>query len=136
VIGNSCLILKINHQYQSMHCVGRVFQEELAPSKSRRVSFTNPATTPGLCRGRSRAERHFVEVLQLREKVEAAAIREGRTVAVSIAVEANAPDTAARQADLVNGKAAVGEIRDHDDIVARAACVPVVIDFTLSWLAM
>jgi hypothetical protein len=79
-----------------MHCVGRVFQGELAASKSRRVSFTNPATTPAQCRGRSRAERHFVEVLWLREKVEAAAvIREGRTVAVSIAVEANAPDTAA-----------------------------------------
>ena len=62
-----------------------------------------------------------------REKIEAAEIRERRAVAAPIAVEAYAPDAAARQAGLVGEKAAIGEVGDHDDVVARAAQVPAVV---------
>src|SRR5438045_8312130 len=71
------------------------------------------------------AKRHGIAIAA-RHGPEIIAGLAGKNVAVPtpIAVETHAPQSVSRQPDAIGGIGAVGEVEDHDDIVARPAPVP------------
>src|SRR4051812_18596503 len=71
------------------------------------------------------AERHVVAVAALkRDRVEARALGERRTVAAPVAIQPHPPAPTARQSDAIGVVASIGEVKHDNHVVAGPAVLP------------